>query len=202
MEIIGVTVSVNYSDILAFMLRQNAKFLHKWYIVSSPEDIKTAELLRASNLENVELLIYHGFHENGAVFNKGGAVQFAQNHIENNYTGANILLLDSDIYLPDTFTDKLPACIEDNILYGVRERLDYWTVEDYVKNQNPRPYRHGDAFVGFFQLYKQNTYKYPSSYSCSDCDNLFSRMFGNHIHIEISVKHLGKEGDNWYGRRI
>ncbi len=202
MEIIAVTVSVNYSDILAHMLHQNAKFFHTWLIVIDPADERTIELIEQSGLTNVKMLAYTGFRENGAAFNKGGAVNYAQTYIENTYTDANILVIDSDIYLPDDFSEKLPECLEPNKLYSTAARFDYWTLDDFLKNQNPHKYIWGNGFVGFFQLYKQNnSCKYPSSYNCSDCDNEFRVLFPTWITLDMSVRHLGRDGENWNGRR-
>jgi hypothetical protein len=203
MEIIAATVSVNYSDILELMLHQNAKLLHTWIIVTSPEDTKTIELVERSGIKNIKLLLYDGFHENGAIFNKGGAVCYAQTYIENNYENANILLLDSDIYLPDGLSTKLPAALEDDTLYGTSARVDYWTRDDFINDTNPHMYHWGHGFVGFFQLYKQNnSFKYPASYNCADCDNHFRERYSKRVNLNYYVKHLGKDGENWNGRHI
>ena len=61
MEIIAITVCVNYDDILEQMLVQNSKFLHRWFIVTSPEDTKTIHLIENSGKENIQLLIYNDF---------------------------------------------------------------------------------------------------------------------------------------------
>jgi hypothetical protein len=45
MDITGITVCVDYSDIIEHMLCQNAKFLKTWYIVTSPADSETIQLL-------------------------------------------------------------------------------------------------------------------------------------------------------------
>ena len=96
----------------------------------------------------------------------------------------------------------LPRKLENCILYGVSERLYYWTIDDFIKGNNPHKYFHGGDFVGFFQLYKQNSnYKYKESYNCSECDNSFKKLFKNNLKVlQISVKHLGKCEVNWNGR--
>ena len=201
MEIIGITVSVNYADILEQMIEQNSKFLYKWFIVTSEEDTKTRELILKSAKPNIEILFFGDFWKDGSRFNKGGALEYAQNHIEQNYGDANILILDSDIYLPDTFMESLPERIENEVLYGVSERLDFWTLDDFMKNRNPRRYSHDREFVGFFHLYKQNNYyRYKWSFNSSECDNDFRDRFRNRVMLNISVKHLGEEKVNWDGR--
>jgi hypothetical protein len=200
MEIYAITVCVNYADILSYMLKQNSLFIKKWYIVTSPEDDNTKKLIEDENMPNIELLIYTNFYKN-ARFNKGGAIRFAQEHIYKNNTNLNILILDADIYLPDNFPKILPEKLEDNTMYGTSERIDYWTVDDFINNTNPKKYPHGGGFVGFFQLYKQDSYKfYNNSNNCANCDNDFRSLFNNKIKLELLVKHLGKEYINWNGR--
>jgi len=199
MDITAITICVNYSDILGYMIKQNIKFFKKWFIVTTVTDKKTIKLLETYK-DVVHILIYDGFYINGNTFNKGGAVKFAQDYIDDNFTDSNILILDADIYLPDVFFDKIPLIIEPNILYGVIERNDYWTLDDFMTNVNPHKYQWGSFFVGFFQLYKQNPmYKYKESYNCSKCDNTFRELFYKKQHLNMSVKHLGQEGVNWNG---
>ena len=38
MHIIAITVSVNYDDILKYIIKQNAQFFKEWVIVTSPDD--------------------------------------------------------------------------------------------------------------------------------------------------------------------
>ena len=199
MEIIAITVSVNYDDILQHMIHQNLKFLHKWVIVTSPEDTKTINLILNVGSEKIQTLIYPDFYKNNASLNKGGALLFAANYIEENYAYTNILFLDGDIYLPDNFVEKLPFSLEDDTLYGSK-RTDYWTLEDFKNETNPHP-KKNVYFQGFFQLYKQNKkYKYKDSNDCSTCDDVFRDKFKKKIMLDIYVKHLGQNGPNWRGR--
>lgn len=198
MEIIATTVCVNYHDILKHML-PNSKFFRKWYIVTSPEDTDTAALIGNSGLTNMEILLYPDFYKN-ASFNKGGAIRFAQEYIEKMHNSCNLLLLDGDISLPDDFMSKLPPKLEENILYGVDERVDYWNLPDFENSKKGRVYRIG-ALVGFFQLYKQSPkYLYDKSYNCSRCDIEFRDKFPYKIKLDVSVRHLGKSNENWNGR--
>ena len=154
MDIICITVCVNYSDIFIHMIHHNVQFFKMWYIVTSPDDVDTIDLVKHAHNPNIVLMIYNDFYNNSK-FNKGGAVKFAQDYIYNNYVSSNILLLDADIYLPQTFSSALPAQLMPNTLYGTSSRVDYWNLDDFTQNKNPHNYLLGDRFVGFFQLYKQ-----------------------------------------------
>lgn len=198
-EIIAITVCVNYHDILNNVLEHNSYFFKLWYIVTSPEDTETINLIKNKGLPNVKILIYNDFFTN-AKFNKGGAVKFAQEHIDKNYNSQTILIMDSDIYLPDNFLEKIPKKLEDNTLYGVKEKRDFWSLDEFLNNENGHYCNESQTFIGFFQLYKQGRQKYEKSYNCSNCDNVFRELFPNKIILDLYVKHLGRVGINWDGR--
>jgi hypothetical protein len=202
MDIIGITVSVNYDDILKHLLEQNSKILKLWYIITSPEDKNTIDLVNEANLSNVKLLIYNDFKKN-ASFNKGGGLLFGQEHVyqthgENN----NILILDSDIYLPDNMLEILADGIKDDTIYSAFERFDYSTLNDFINRKNPkRPWKENEI-LGFFQLYKGSSkYKYKSSNNCGICDENFRNLFnGKRELLNITVCHLGNARVSWNGR--
>jgi len=200
MDIIGITVCVNFDDIFAHTIDQNAKLLKEWFIVTDPSDSATLFLIKERNHPNIKVLLYDKFRIN-AKFNKGGAVRFAQEHVHGLYEGGNILLLDADVVLPDTIMSRLPSKLEPATLYGVTERLDYHTLEEFLTRQNGKKCWYGGAFVGFFQLYLgSNKYLYKDSDSCCTCDNEFRDSFSNRSSINLSIAHLGIPQVNWEGR--
>jgi hypothetical protein len=203
-EIICITVSTKYDDILKICLPQNIKFFKKWYIVTDPADLATIQLVRAAN--NCDLLFFN-FYEGGSKFNKGGAIRMAQLHVNAIHPNSNILLLDSDIFLPDNFgTIMNSISIEDNTLYGVASRTDYFTIRNLRQNKPSKVYNLTKEFVGFFQLYRNNDpkYLYEDSYNCAICDNKFVELFAHDKCLNIAdlhVKHLGRPEVNWDSRR-
>lgn len=200
MDIIGITVCVNFDDIFAYTIDQNAKMLKEWFIVTEPTDSATLALIKEKNYPNIKVLLYDKFRVN-AKFNKGGAVRFAQEHVHGLYEGANVLLIDADVVLPDDFMKHLPSKLEVDTLYGVTGRFDYDTLEDFLSRQNGKKCFYGGAFVGFFQLYiGSNKYLYKDSDSCCTCDNDFRDSFSKRERVHISMDHLGLPGVNWEGR--
>jgi len=199
-KIIGITVSVNYTDYLTYILENNAKHLEKWYIVTSREDIKTINLIKG--ISNVEIL-YYNFYENGSLFDKGGALRYAQEIIANSFSEPqNILILDSDIYLPENFSNISKTVILDDCLFGVYDRFDYATPNDFLQKKNGQRYIHSDEYAGFFQLYKDNPkYRYKSSYDCSKCDFEFRDLFPRKLRLNLPLDHLGEAFINWGGRK-
>jgi len=200
MNIIGITICVNFDDIFAHTIDQNANMLKEWFVVTDPSDSATLALINEKNHPNIKVLLYDKFTVN-AKFNKGGAVRFAQEHVHGLYEGANVLLLDADVVLPDSLREKLPSTVEPDTMYGVTQRLDYDTLEDFLSRKNGNVCYYGGALVGFFQLYRgTNKYLYKDSDSCCTCDNDFRDSFPNKVFIHESIHHLGLSGVNWEGR--
>jgi hypothetical protein len=202
--IIALTVSTKYEDILNIILPHNIKYFKKWYIVTHKDDTKTIQLIEKYNYENVEILFFDFYVT--AKFNKGGAVEYGQQMIDQmeDDKDFNMLLLDSDILLPDNFVTLFETLsIEDGALYGAEVRDEYFTLDSYKNRQFDRqviePYMY---FLGYFQLYKYNPrYKYSNSSDCSECDLRFSKLFPRWMKVNgLTVAHLGKAGDNWGGR--
>ena len=206
-NIIAITVSTNYEDILKIIIPQNAKFFKKWIIITRKEDTKTINVVNESNCNNIELLYFNFNLLDGkkTTFNKGGAIRLGQEHIYKNkdYDDNIILILDSDIYLPNNFATIVNKIkIENNTLYGSSKRRDYWSEEHFKKNIVDFDYIYCRHILGYFQMYKVNPiYLYNKSTDCSTCDKQFTFGFKRLIIIEnVEVKHLGKAYTNWKGR--
>jgi hypothetical protein len=204
-DMIAISVSTNYEDLLAIILPQNYKFFDRWYIITRPDDEKTIEVVTTANYPNVELLYFDFFasiQPSGMkpTFNKGGAIRMCQQKlIAEGYTGP-VLLLDSDIYLPDDFMSIItPITIEDNALYGTSQRYDYHSKEKFLARTPDDTYHGGREHHGFFQLYKQSPrLLYNDSVNCSICDIKFIYHFSRRCIItNLCVDHLGKSGINW-----
>lgn len=206
LDIICITISTKYDDILKICLPQNLKFFKKWYIITASDDLPTIQLVRAASNPIIELLFFD-FYKGGAKFNKGGAIRMAQLHINALHPNSNILLLDSDIYLPDNFATIMgDISINCDTLYGVASRTDYFTIRNFRQNKPSKVYNLSKEFVGFFQLYRNtdSKYLYEESYNCAVCDNKFVELFASDkcINIaELHVKHLGRPEVNWDSRR-
>jgi hypothetical protein len=200
--IIAITVSTNYDDLLDIVLPQNYIFFHKWIIITSPNDTKTMDVIKKHGFSNV-IPIFYDFYANGNKFNKGGAIQYCQKKIASlNYRG-NILILDSDIYLPNDFLSIMKNIeVKDYTLYGTNARNDYHSYNHFIHDKVDEYYSRSQCFDGYFQLYKyKKQLLYSDSKNCAECDLVFHRFFKHKIIISgLNVKHLGKNGVNWNGR--
>lgn len=200
-----ITVSTNYSDILEVIMSQNLKFIDKWFIITSKSDKSTINLIQNNKKITV---IFYDFQNNNNKFDKGGAIKMAQENIYNLYSECLILLLDSDIYLPDNFIDVIKLTkFKVNEIYHPTKRFDFYKLSEFYGNENYFDYPWMEQFQGFFQLYYYNTeinnkkYFYNKSHNCAVCDLQFKKQFEKKSHIDITVYHLGKNNVNWNGRK-
>jgi hypothetical protein len=176
-------------------------FFKKWYIITSESDKATIEYIQELNNPIIQIL-YYDFQSEGAKFNFGGARLYGQNVVKSDgYENNPILMLDSDIVLPSNFLDILSNVdIQEETIYGISERRDYYCYNDYLKNTNYSIHSHSKNFQGCFQLYKSSTNKYMSSTNAGECDYKFRDLFSTRVHLNLSVQHLGLDGASWDGR--
>jgi len=206
---IAITVSTKYDDLLNIILPQNARFFEKWNIITDPEDQATIQVIKAHNFPHVEI-IYYDFYANDKTFNKGGAIRHCQERISITHP-QEILLLDSDIYLPNHFAEIMASArergvIQENTLYGTSERHDFYSQEHLHNGTVDDVYPHARQFQGYFQLYIESPnhnhkYLYDESVNCSGCDMNFIERFQHLVIIEnLTVFHLGKSCMHWNTR--
>lgn len=110
-DIIAITTSTRFDDILSICLPNNYPFFKKWFIITSDTDTKTINVVNTfkamhDNRDCIELLYFDFFSENRK-FNKGGAIRYAQMIMNDRFKNYPILLIDSDIVLPDNFLDVM-----------------------------------------------------------------------------------------------
>ena len=198
--ITAITVSTKYDDILKIIMPQNYKFFTKWYIVTHEKDTKTINIVKNYGFTNVEIVFFDFYRKR--TFNKGGAIRKCQDILERKGYKGDVLILDSDIYLPNNFLEILPP-LNYYTLYGTNRRSDYYSYHNFKNNILDFEYKWAQDFQGYFQLYKfSKNIKYLDSDDCSECDLRFQRFFKNKIILQnMIVSHLGKSGINWKGRK-
>jgi hypothetical protein len=227
-DLVCITVSTKYDDILNITIHQNQKYFHRWFIITHPDDKATINVVKTANYSNVEL-VYFDFYscwrctdimvckdcklyaksENKDTyvrqvqFNKGGAIRYVQHMIRTSHPNKLVLILDSDIVLPDNFYDVISNLkVNTTTMYGVRERFDYVSYSDFIEDKNAYVYPDADKSLGFFQLYRQSYVKnYSQSDTCAECDTAFRIGFLKKISLPLTVKHLGKSSIHWNGRK-
>jgi len=203
--LIAITISTNYSDILEIILKQNLKFFDHWYIITQKNDENTINLIK--NIDKITIL-YYNFQSNNSDFDKGGAIKQAQLHIYQKYNKSIILIIDSDIYLPDNFYEIINnESFKINTLYGSLIRLDFYKLSDFYNKKNFAIYHNSAEFCGYFQIYffdksleNNKLYLYDCSYHCGICDDNFKKLFTKFKILEIGVYHFGIGNLHWKGR--
>lgn len=195
-RVLAITISVNLSDVLAYVIEKNKSFFSHWIIVTDASDIATFNLVEQH--PGIELLFFD-FKKHDRKFNKGGAVRLAQKYAYTNYPDHWYLLLDSDIAL-NFATDKLHVDeLDDEMIYFCGDRRDYSCFSDLNKKRSFTPFR-GTIKAGFFQLYRKKRF-YLDSEDAASCDFWFANEFqALGVLPSLYCDHLGVAG-NWDGTK-
>lgn len=211
-HLIGVTVCVNYLDYFTHTIDRMLEVVDKLYVITSPQDKETIDFVQGKGSEKIEVYRYYSFYKRApdgrkARFNKSGAIREVQAQIYlrsnciaigDNPSPVWVLLIDSDILLPERARKELnEQCTNYNMLYGAK-RIDYHTRESFLQGVG-QAYKHD--YAGFFQLYNRPYYYPEYSSNCSRCDVLFYQQFSKRQVLGMTVSHLGKDHVNWDGRK-
>lgn len=196
---IALTICVNYSDFLAETLPQNRKFFKQFYVVTEEADTQTVEICKQYECT---ILFTTKTHEKGAKFNRAGLLHDAQKRVHRKHPDDWICILDSDIFLPDSFGALDANILPKSNIYGIPRHV-YKTKADYLTQQNVEPNNSdNDSICGYFQLYwLKFLYYEPWSKDCSGSDMIFMRLFKRRIKFQdFHCVHFGLTGVNWEGR--
>lgn len=162
------------------------------YMVSVPDYLSHADRLKLK--------------ETGMVFDKGGAIRQIQKVFlpkEEILNDDLVLLIDSDIVLPDNFEDVVSEnIIEENKIY-VSKRKVYLFEDDFLKDTG-RVDKTTKIGSGFFQLYKYGSYKFcKRTYNAGWVDWEFKNQFEKVVLLpNFEVSHLGETDLNWSGKSV
>lgn len=207
----GVVVCVEYDDLLAITLPKAMRTLSRCYVITSPEDQATIDL--CLGIDRVEIVITDAFRKDGAVFNKGRAIQECLDQwIIGEYHGW-VLIFDADIVMDADFVnDEYLSGLDKDKLYGCHRRMltnGIGNIPDNPALWNSLPLANDIEFPGFFQLFhtdaeslKGQPYWYDPTFThAGGGDAYFQSLFGDSKYrMRIEVLHLGERDRNWYGR--
>jgi glycosyltransferase involved in cell wall biosynthesis len=192
-----IIVSVNYNDFLIISLMNNIKIFDNITVVTSSSDFLCQKICKKFN---VNCIVTDNMYEDGAVFNKGKAVnEGIKSILDPDY----ILLLDADILVMEKIDiDSL----DKDVLYTSDRYIipDYTSYKKYVSGiiQKDKFIQEMNFGFGFFQLFNYSKFKrFPeTSDDASTSDILFRDMFHDKRSIDKEVLHIG-EDSNWRGRK-
>ena len=198
-----IIVSVNYNDYLLVSLSNNIKYFEDITVVTSSDDLMCHKIC---DRFKVKCIITDRMYEDGALFNKGKAINDGIKSISNPEW---ILLLDADIVI----TEKIDLVEDKNILYtSDRYICDNYNMYKDWKDGKIEIDKIGKYEVnkglGFFQLFNidnSNINKelpFPeSSNDAAWSDLQFRDKFIKRNKIDKYVIHLGSAYRNWKGRK-
>lgn len=202
MRVRGITVCVNYHDMLAITLVRNMRFLDSCWVVTHSSDNRTKEV--CARVPNVHVLETNAFYEGGAKFNKGLAIEQGFDAMGRDDF---VLIWDADILLHDQF--ELPDLEVDKLYCSQRRILDnplLWTPQFNWDYARPSTDRMG---VGYFQLFHADseTIRKRPWYDTTFChagggDGYFAARWPQQKKhaLPLPVLHLGPRDRNWFGR--
>lgn len=202
-DVRGIVVCVHYDDLLAITLPRNIRFLSECLVVTSPDDVRTKELV--ASIPNCRLFETDLFYRNGAKFNKGAALEAGMDILGRD---GWILIWDADTLFPENMV--LHPKIKPGNLYGpprlILDDPKQWSPEFEWKCA------HGTVdweFPGYFQLFqaddpvlKQRPWYGIDWVHAGGGDSVFQYRWppSRKIRLPFHVLHLGPRDTNWYGR--
>jgi hypothetical protein len=199
----GITVCVDYDDLLAITLPRNARHFSRVYVITTPDDARTLEVIKS--VPNAIPVLTDAFYRHGAKFNKGLAMELGLDHMGR--TGW-ICIFDADTIMPDDL--KLPK-LEVGCLYGMRRRI----LHDVKKwhpgmNWNQCPVSADRVIAGYFQLFSAEDTRLRDTRPWYDvtfthaggCDGYFQSRYkyDKKVWLDAQCLHLGPRDANWFGR--
>lgn len=199
----GITVCVQYDDLLARVLPRNLQHLDEVVVVTSPADLRTIELAR--QFSKVRLHITDAFYRYDAIFNKGLAMEEGFDVLGRH---GWIMVFDADTVLPKTIDWSF---LTPGFMYTpqrhILQRPDQWSEDlDWAV----LPIRPENEWAGYCQVFHADDpllarrrpwygINWPHA---GGCDSDFQQIWPGDKKLRPSfrVVHLGEDGKNWCGR--
>lgn len=200
----GVTVCVDFDDILEITLPYNQRHYQRFVVVTSTADERTQKLCRRLH---VECLVTDVFYENGAAFNKWAALELGLDAIGRS---GWINVIDADIMIPRHTREFTP---EIGKLYTpLRRNFTTWLTESVPNEPYWRRFRMvnlREEHAGYFHLFHADSPQcrelpwYSTQFKwAGTADTLFQRRFQERdkLRPKFEVLHIGETFQNWAGR--
>jgi len=196
-----LTVCVNYAEELKKTLPRFDNY--EVLVISDKKDTATKEVVENNNQT---LFTTNVFYENGASFNKGGAMAEAYElYIRD--TAEWVCVFDADILMPKQWDENLNLQIGN--LYG-SPRYQANNIQDEYSQELQKINDPEKAMPGYFWIFHEtdeNIPKYPmpvftSWQHAGNYDTVFKDRWKeeNRINLDLNLVHLGVPAVNWWGR--
>jgi hypothetical protein len=159
-KIEAVIICVNYSDFLHLNLFKNLKHFDNIIVVTHENDYDTLKtILEYSNSDRIKAITTDVFHQNGAKFNKGLAINIGFKELK--YKDW-VITLDSDIILPDNFRKQFLKFAQDiECSYSAR-RYDIQSYNEWLQIETNPSFLKGKRLFrgigyGYFFCFNYNS---------------------------------------------
>ena len=203
-QVNGITVCVDYDDLLAITLPKNALFLRRVLVVTHPRDERTKAVVRS--VPNAQVYETDAFYRHGAKFNKGLAMEEGFDVLGRS---GWMLIFDADTLFPDC--TWFPPHMDPTYLYTAN-RIHVRNVQRFDPRTAWRDaIRIPDSIeaAGYFQLFhaddphimKRPWYDMTFAHA-GGADGYFQSRWPRAAiaRMPFDVLHLGPRDANWFGR--
>lgn len=199
----GVTISVDYSDLLEITLPYNLHHFKDFYVISTPDDLATHSVCSRNG---VTCLKTNLFYENGAVFNKWAALEWGLDQI-GRYGW--LCLIDADVLWPKYIPEWN---MKIGNLYTPMRRMAYEIAGVNLGVMDVCHYplhKYQAEFAGYTQIFHADDPHLPDPpwhqidwKHAGGADSYFQMMWPipNKVRPPFECLHLGEDGQNWCGR--
>lgn len=199
----AILVSVDYADLLAITLPYNRHHFKEIAVVTSLQD---SETVKVAEENNAIVFRTNLFYEDGAVFNKWRALEYA---LDLYGREGWLCVMDADVLWPKTipsFSKKIGN------LYTPRRRMRPVVQPPIPKEEEWTKYhvhRNEVEFAGYSQIFHADDpvlgeppWHEINWTHAGGADSFFQQKWApkNKIRPPFEVLHLGASGTNWLGR--
>jgi len=208
MNVKGLTICVDFDDLLRLTLPRNAKHFRALLVVTSPDDRATREAVDQvtgeHGLDHVDVYLTNAFTKRGAAFNKGMCLEHGLDIVGRS---GWLLVWDVDVVMPDVMD---LSQVEPGKLYCPRRRMcrnlaEYtgqrdWSRWPVLKETEPAGYYqlfHADDPVLKTRPWFPIDWRHAGGY-----DTEFQARWPQErkARLPFEVLHLGESYVNWHGR--
>ena len=200
----GITVCVDYSDLLALTLPYNRHHFKEFVVVTSLTDEKTVQVAQENQAKVFQT---NAFYEDGAAFNKYKALEQGLDFLGRS---GLLCIMDADVLWPKHIPDF--NYLKGNLYTPYRRMLRYVTLPlPQESDWNAIPY-HGymREFAGYTQIFHADDPHLGDKTPWHEIDwahagggdSFFQLRWPEECKIRppFECLHLGEDGTNWAGR--